>query len=183
MAKNIDEGRLAKRYARALFDLYDHDQLESAAEGLKEVADTWQQNDMLRSSMLNPSTPVKEREAVLKEITTMVVQNDERLQNFILVLLHNHRLDILPAISIEFSHRLSALKKQLSLVVTSAFPLSDEEKTDFTRSAEQQFGSLVQVDWKTDSSLLGGLVIKAGDTVLDNSVSGSLEKMRSSLLM
>ena len=182
MAKNADEGRLAKRYARALFELYKQESLDAADAALHEIAETWEQQEVFRTAMLNPSSSVTDREAVLKEVASLALANDETLASFLVVLLQNHRLSYLPAISRQFSFLLRSLKEQLSFVVTSAFPLSDEEKQSFKQSAEQQFGSLVQVEWHTDESLIGGLLVKAGDTVLDNTISGSLEKMRGSLL-
>jgi F-type H+-transporting ATPase subunit b len=68
-----------------------------------------------------------------------------------------------------------------STVVTSALPLTPEEKDAVKKDVLSKIGDQATVTFRVDPSILGGLVIRVGDKVLDGSVSGQLESLRQSL--
>jgi F-type H+-transporting ATPase subunit delta len=125
---------------------------------------------------------MKQREMVIESIALRYRQDDKRLANFFHTLLKNGRLQALPQISANFKSMLDELKKLLALEITSAFPLSDSERGEIQEKIQRDYGSLATISWKTDPEILGGLIIKYGDRLLDASVSGSLEHMRAALL-
>ena len=180
MAKG--QGIIAKRYARALFESYEAKELDAKAEALRELATTWSENAELRSTLGNPAVSNVERSEVLGQLAGMLASGDELFSNFCKLLFENRRLGELPAVSATFDALLAALKKELALQITSALPLPQGEKDKIEEHAKKEFGCLVSIDWQEDSELLGGLVVKAGDTILDGSVSSSLEQIRSTLL-
>jgi F-type H+-transporting ATPase subunit b len=65
--------------------------------------------------------------------------------------------------------------------VTSALPLSDEEQIDVKRNILDKMGAKANIEFRVDPQILGGLIIRVGDKVLDGSVSGQLEELRKSL--
>jgi F-type H+-transporting ATPase subunit b len=65
--------------------------------------------------------------------------------------------------------------------VTSALPLSDEEQADVKRNVLDKMGANSNIEFRVDPQILGGLIIRVGDKVLDGSVSGQLEELRKSL--
>ena len=175
--------RLAKRYSRALFELYDHETLEHIKWALFALRDTWLENTDLREALTNPSYPVAQRLEALREIAHHLRGDDEHFVNFLILLLRNNRLQYVPEIAVAFAALVDELHSLLNITVISAFPLSEEEKGDIVTKMRHDYSPLVSVSWEVDHDLIGGLVIKAGDMVLDGSVQGSLEKIRKSLLM
>ena len=175
--------KLAKRYARAFFELFDHSQLEWVRDSLQAFTSVWNSHLDLRDAISNPSYPVSQRMEVLREICSYAGQADERFINLLQILLGNSRMDILPELTAYFAKMVDELKAILSLKITSAFPLSDHEKGEIVSRVQNEFGKLASVQWDVDPGLIGGLVVKSGDLILDNSLRGALSKIKSSLEM
>ena len=174
-------GKIAKRYARALFESYEPSRLEDVAASLKTLSAAWESSDELRSSLLNPAVPLSERFAVIEELCRRVGKGDAAMMNFGKLLLDNGRVAALPEISSAFSLLLDLLKKRLALEVTSAFDVDSSEREQILEQVRRDFGGLASIEWKTDSALIGGLRIQAGDLLLDGSISGALADLRTSL--
>ena len=177
-----DELAVARRYARALFELYKPTELEAARDALSAVAVAWEGSIELRAAVLNPSRPLAGRVAVLRDIAAKAASGDQTLANFMAVLLENNRVSAIAEISKAFALHVDQLKKILSLEITSARPISDGEMNSLKAEIEKQYGSLSKIEWKVDAKLLGGAVVKAGDKVLDSSINGSLERLREELV-
>lgn len=98
-------------------------------------------------------------------------------QNFIKLLAENHRMALLP----EISHLFEALKADaestLEVEVLSARALSDEQAQRLTQALSKKFSREVHLHSAVDESLLGGAIIRAGDTVIDGTVRGRLAKL------
>ena len=177
------ETKIAKRYARALFDLLDPSSVESVRDALRSFSDLWLESQDLRYAISDPAYAMPQRMEVVREISSHVGQNDERFVNFLMLLLKNSRMDLLPEVAVSFDRLVNELKSILSLSVVSAFPLSESEKGEIVSRIQSEFGSMASVSWEVDPALIGGLVIKSGDLVLDNSVKGALGKIKISLSM
>ncbi|RIL10756.1 MAG: ATP synthase F1 subunit delta [Proteobacteria bacterium] len=186
MAK--DDGKVASRYARALFELCAPQDLDAVSDSLKVFVETWSTHAELRSALANPSLPLETRLQVLRDSSELVRPNDKLLANFLCVLLTNDRLGALPQVSTSFEVMLKEFKKVLALEVTSAFQLSEQEREELRRQIEKNlskegkdYSSLVSIDWKVNKGILGGLRIKAGDKLLDGSIAGSLQRIEKEL--
>jgi F-type H+-transporting ATPase subunit delta len=96
-------------------------------------------------------------------------------------MLVNDRIGALGSTITLFSQLVEQFMKVLSLEVTSAFALSDEEKrtlqSDIQKLVPAQYASLVSIAWHEDKNLIGGMIVKSGDRVLDGSLSGALERV------
>lgn len=102
-------------------------------------------------------------------------------QRFVRLLVDNRRLSLMDVILAEFR----ALKDQAEGVaeaeVVSAFPLPAEEATALMKKIETRYGRSLKPNFRVDSALIGGVIVKVGDLILDQSVRGQLERMRLSL--
>lgn len=172
----------AKKYAKALFDSVEKDSLEATRDSLKQLADAWSSSIELRAALLNPATPQSQRLAVVKDIAKLFANANQKFENFCLLLLENGRLEILPQIAEDFSKLVDTLKEVARLEITSAFPISNDEKEKILDLVRKQAGSLAAIEWQVNPELLGGLQIKSGDKLLDASLQGSLEKAKSALM-
>ena len=176
------EGKVAKRYARALFELTAVPELDRTNDALKAVAGAFSESEELRHVLLNPGIPLVQRTAVAQDVARVAGGNVAILENFVGVLLQNGRIELLGEIAKEFSALVAHVKKILALEVVSAFPLSDGERREIQERMQRDFGSLAALSWSVDPALVGGLVVKSGDLQLDGSVKGVLERARESLL-
>lgn len=172
--------KIAPRYARALFELVPESELDAVAVVLSELAAAWQESKELRNVILNPGVPVQERTAVLRGLVESSSCADI-VGNFLSLLLENRRIAALTEIHAAFAAELASVRNMLAIEITSAYPLNEDEKAAITERLRTECGSLVSVTWRQDTNLIGGFLIKTGDRVLDNTVRGSLEKIRQSL--
>ena len=177
-----DDGKLAKRYARALFELCEVPKLDQQLGALVALLALWENMPEMQNALLSRATPIEERVAVIQDVAAKVEGTDKNFVNFAALLVENERIALLPLIVKVFSKMVDTLKKTLALEITSAFPISEQERGDLKKSVESQYGSMASIDWKVDRELLGGLIVKAGDKLLDSSVKGSLERIRTELI-
>lgn len=179
---DIHRGRLAKRYARALFGACNHDELERYSEKLAEVESFYTEIPDLREALENPAYPIEQRIAVVRDLAEKVLPGEHKLAGFLSVLVENHRIALLPSVVVIFKQLIDELKKTLSLTVCSAFPLEESEKRELLEKLRREHGSLVTVEWEIDADLLGGMTVRSGDKLYDSSIRGALEQFREQLI-
>ncbi len=173
-----ESGKVAKRYARALFELCPPAEIEAMSRQLHEFAATYAENAELRAALLNPAIPLDARLEVVRDLT----RGSETVSNFISLVLSNNRLGAMAEIARTFADMVAALKKLLALEVISAFPLAEGERAEIKGRVEKEYGSLATLSWQVDRDIVGGLVIRSGDLLLDGSVRGALERAKSALV-
>lgn len=103
------------------------------------------------------------------------------VKNFITQLCNNRRLFALPAISIQFDAMVAELQKVGEVTVSSAFPMSDAETAKLAATLKRRFAQDVRVAVEVDPALMGGIVVRFGDLVIDASVRGRLNKLANTL--
>ncbi|MFT5312654.1 MAG: F-type H+-transporting ATPase subunit delta [Paraglaciecola sp.] len=169
---------IARPYAQAAFD--------SAVE-TKSIA-LWQE-------MLAFATEVANNESIqqllsgavaaekLAEIFNSVCGEQLNLQgqNLIKVLAENKRLQALPDISVLFNALKAEFDKEIDVDVTSAVKLNKKQQTAISESLEKRLARKVKLNCSVDSDLLAGVLIKAGDTVIDGSVKSKLNRLADAL--
>lgn len=106
---------------------------------------------------------------------------DEHGVNFITQCAEHKRLDALPEIYQLFHELLAVVEKTADVELISAFPLSDQEMETLAAALKKRLDSNVNINSRVDSSLIGGVVIRAGDTVIDGSVRGRLARLAEQL--
>jgi F-type H+-transporting ATPase subunit delta len=109
-------------------------------------------------------------------------QLNELGKNFIKVLVANKRLNILPEIAVLYNELRADAEKTVEAEVISAFPLTDAQQDTLVEGLKKRLGRDVTLVSKVDENLLGGAIVRAGDLVIDGSVSGQLSKLETSLL-
>ena len=106
---------------------------------------------------------------------------DARWRNFVGVLAANKRLAVLPEIAAQFEILKAEFDNEIGVEVTSASAMSAEQVAKFAEALTQRLKRRVRIDTAVDSGLIGGAVIRAGDLVIDGSLTGRLQKMASEL--
>jgi F-type H+-transporting ATPase subunit delta len=147
---------------------------------LSAFAGAWKKSEDLRETMANPAIPLDQRVSIIRDIAKSFSSTAD-LSGFLALLVENSRIAALPEIATAFSGLVDQAKHLLALEIRSAFPLDDTEKNSILARVQQDFGSLAAVSWHVDPSLIGGITVKSGDKLLDGSVRGSLERVRTLL--
>lgn len=108
-------------------------------------------------------------------------QSETALNNFATQLAENDRLALLPEIYRHYTVYKSQELKQVDAYVTSAYPLTDEQRQTLQKSLAQSQQAIVILHESVDRSLLGGATIKIGDKFTDGSVRGKLQQLKTQL--
>lgn len=138
-------------------------------------------SDVQASSMLgNPKVAVQEKASVLTAATAGNLAVP--LSNLLTTLLENGKATLLPFISDHFQRLQREHDGVIKATITSAFALSDNEKTNLVDALTKKYGKKIEVDVKVDESLIGGARVQVGDEVVHASVRDTLDKMKHALL-
>ena len=173
-----DMTTIARPYAKAAFDFaVEKEQLDQWGQMLSfaaEVANNEQIHELLTSSLSADK---------LAEVFVAVCgeQVDEFGQNLLKVMAENGRLAALPDVCAEFFVLKQEHEKEIDVEVTSATELSEQQKADISSKLETRLKRKVQLNCSVDETLLGGVIIRAGDLVIDNSARGRLDRLSDAL--
>lgn len=170
---------LARPYAKAAFEYArDHDTLDQWSDQLATVAAVSAQ-ETLQKLLANPSRTAEQQVAVLVDVCDN--QLSAPVRNFLSVLADNKRLPLLPQIADLFGKFKASHEKSVDVEVVSAFELEDEVTRKLSEALSRKLERTVNVRSTTDASLLGGVLIRAGDLVIDGSVRGRLNKLAAAM--
>lgn len=127
----------------------------------------------------NPKVSTKEKADVLFSVSGGNVH--QTLQNLTNSLIDNQRATLLPFISEHFERLQRDHEGVVKAVITSAFPLSDQDKASLVDGLAKRYGKRVEAEVAVDASLIGGARVQVGDDVIHASVRDTLDKMAASL--
>jgi len=170
---------LARPYAEAAFLMAEEkDQLEQWSGALAFLNQVTS-NELIVKIADNPKVSKKALESAMIDICQG--QLDEQGLNFVRLLIKNNRLQLAAEIAQQFEAKKAEKSGILDVVVTSAFPMSDSDKEELTNSLSGSFGKQVKISVKEDVNLIGGMIIRAGDKVIDGSLSGQIQQLANKL--
>jgi F-type H+-transporting ATPase subunit delta len=175
-------GSVSRRYARALFSLgVDNGMFEVYGRELGSMARLYESSSELRQALDNPVFRGGERRAVLDAVLPRVSQSRE-VRQFVSLLLERGRLPFLPAIAREFGRMTDDRLGQVRGKVVSAAPLDAGTVDEVRRALESRTGKKVILETEVDPELLGGVMAKVGDLVLDGTLRTQLSTLSHKLL-
>ena len=170
---------VARVYAEALFDAgKDAGKLDAIQEQLAQFDDALQESRDLQVFFYSPSFSTAEKQEGLKKAVSGA---EPELTNFLELLLEKHRMPAMTRIRKRFDHLVAEENKELEVTVTSAVELDEGIAAQIGAEIEKQTGRTVELTSNVDDSILGGLVVRVGNMVLDASVLNKLEKLRKSV--
>jgi F-type H+-transporting ATPase subunit delta len=108
-------------------------------------------------------------------------QFDEHFQNFLKVIIENHRTSALSDIYQQYTRLTVEASNSKEVSVITAFAMTEAQMTELTSSLEKRLDCKVQLVCTVDEELIGGAVIRIGDTVLDNSLVSRLTRLKDTI--
>ena len=171
---------LARPYAKAAFAFASEqgatDNWSNALQVLSAAVQDEAFSAYLNRPELTPAEQVSIFAKVLGENQTQAVSI------FLTLLADNARLALLPEIEAEYELLKSQNNNTVDVVIESAFPMTSVQEQLLTHALEKKFNAAVNVSVEVNPALIAGVVIRAGDQVIDDSALNKLEKMRTRLL-
>jgi F-type H+-transporting ATPase subunit delta len=170
----------SRRYAEAAFELAQRDDaLDTWAKDLATAAELLGDERVARV-VDNPARPFAQRRAVIDKLLAKRVS--PHAQRLVTLLSERGRLEILPAISMEYDALLKRHRGIVTAIVTTAASLTKDETKAIEQRLREMTGAQVELQTVVDDSLIGGLTVRIGDQLYDSSVRGRLERLRSQLV-
>lgn len=166
---------VARPYAQAAFDEAQKlGELKAWSEMLHAAAGATEQQDM---QAVIHSTRVSHAQLNNLMLAVCGEKVGKTAQNFIKLLVENKRLIVLPEILEMFEKLRAEAEKSVDVVVTSAFDLNEAQKQKIAAALKVRMGREIKLSCETNRELLGGVVIRAGDKVIDGSARTRLSEL------
>lgn len=166
------------RYASALFELAAEEKsAEKVGEQLGAVGAAISASDELTRLVRSPVFTSEDQAAAIAGVAAHLGIGGTAL-NFLKLVAKNRRLSALPEMIGAYKVLLRQSKGEIGGEVTSAEPLSAQQLSDLRAALKSAIGSDVQLSTRVDSSILGGLVVKVGSRMLDNSLKTKLQNLK-----
>jgi F-type H+-transporting ATPase subunit delta len=167
---------LARVYAESLFEVAkEHGKLDEVHEQLAAFTDALDENRELAVFFFSPYfSSAEKQEAIAKAISGA----REELVNFLELLVEKHRMPVIFRIRHRFDELWAEENKRLEVRLISAVELDSEIVERVQAEIERRTGRQVDLEAEVDESILGGLVLRVGNKVVDASVRNKLEKLR-----
>ncbi|MFD1382929.1 F0F1 ATP synthase subunit delta [Rhodanobacter aciditrophus] len=166
---------VARPYAKAAFEVAREQGQVAEWANMLSILATATTEPKLKNALQNPAFSAQEKATALADVCSEVIT--EQGKSYLLSLAYNKRLTLIPAIAELFEQFKLNYEKAVDVVVTSAFPMTTEQEQTLAASLGKKLDRNVNLTSETDASLIGGVVIRTGDLIIDGSVRGKLAKL------
>jgi len=167
---------IAQVYARSLFEVAkEHDKLDVVREQLGEIADAIAESHDLQVFFFSPYFSTDEK---VEGLRRALEDADESVVNFLDLLIEKHRMPALFRIRREFDALWEEENRLLPVQVTSAIELDESTVRQIGDAIGEQTGRQIELTSEVDPGILGGIVLRVGNSILDASIRNRLEKLR-----
>jgi ATP synthase F1 delta subunit len=167
---------LAQVYARSLFEVaLEQGKLDELREQLAQFAEALDEHRELAVFFFSPYFSTQEKQAGLEQA---VEGADPTLLNFLRVLIENHRMPVIFRIRHEYDRLWEEENRLLPVEITSAIELDSQTTESLGRTIGERTGRRVQLAARVDPDILGGIVLRVGNSILDASIRNRLEQLR-----
>jgi F-type H+-transporting ATPase subunit delta len=176
----VQESTIAKRYASALADLAEEGKnLDKVGEDLSRFLELIQVTPGLNALLNSPATP---QSAQHKVVDAFMDGGAEQVTgNFLRILVTKRRLSAIAGIVSSYIRNVEERSGRITAYVTSATALVKKHEDSLVASLSGMTGKKVQLDVSTDSTLLGGVVLRVGSVMMDYSLRGQLNRLKSQM--
>lgn len=171
----IELATLARPYAEAVFKRAKETKASGEWSDMLSLLAVVMQEESLSLAVDNPNVEREEFVRLLLDICEG--QINEEGENFVRLLIANNRLDLIQHISRIYEDLRAEDEGYVDVKVKTAYSLSKKDQSNLSKSLEKHLDRDVRLQIEEDNSLIGGVWIRAGDTVIDGSVLGQLQQL------
>jgi F-type H+-transporting ATPase subunit delta len=172
---------IARRYAQALFDIAQRDGIvEKIEQDLDTIDAAVRSTPMLLRVLRAPTIPRERKKALLTQIFGQGVT--ALTARFLALLVDRRRENVLPQVNPEFKKLSYQHRNLLPVTVQVATRMTPEERQQLTEALSRRTGKTVELQEEVEPSLMGGAVLRLGDTIIDGSVAGHLRRLRQRMI-
>ena len=173
--------QLAATYAQAVFELAaGRNALDQVENELRHVEETIRGQADLATLMYHPRVPAAAKKETVEKVFGAGLTAFVR--NFLFLLIDKRRESALPAIVRQYIKLANQARNIMEAEVTSAMPLTQEEEERLRGKLSQVTGRTILLKPSVDPSILGGVIVKIGDKLIDGSVVRQLKALEKALL-
>jgi F-type H+-transporting ATPase subunit delta len=170
-----------RRYAVALLDVaVEGNFLDKVTEDLQKIQEVLAGSRQLVMALKSPLINVDLKSRIFEEIFSKEIS--EKTMIFIKLLAHKKRANLLGGVITEFNALIDERNGVINADVKSAVKMSDEQAKELVNGLSVRTGKKIRARMSLDESLIGGVTVKIGDTILDGSISHQLQMLRKSLV-
>jgi F-type H+-transporting ATPase subunit delta len=167
---------IAQVYARALFEVAaEHDKIDLVREQLGEFAEALNDSHELQMFFFSPYFSTDEKQEGLRQTVT---EADESFLNFLSLLLENHRMPVIFRVRREYDRLWREANQLLAVSITSAVELDPSVAERVGDEIGRQTGRTVELTSAVDPEILGGIVVRVGNSIIDASIRTRLDNLR-----
>jgi F-type H+-transporting ATPase subunit delta len=167
---------LARVYGRSLFEVAEEqDKVDVLREQLGQFADALEQNRELKLFFFSPYFSTIEKQQALSGLLDGA---DAAFVGFLNLLIENHRMPVIARVRREYERLWAELNRVLPVQVTSAIELDEATTQSIGQSIGQSTSRKVTLSTRVDPDILGGIVVRVGNSILDASIRSRLEQLR-----
>ncbi len=173
---------VARRYAKALLTLGKEDgKYKEYGEGLSGFAALLEREPELKDALLNPVHSREDRHKLLLRILELL-KMAPMVSNLLKLMFDKHRLNAVAGVALAYQDLVDAVEKVSRAKVKAAIFLDEATTKRLRKTLEKLTGGTVVMEVEEDPSILGGIVARVGDLVLDGSVRSQIQSLRESLI-
>jgi F-type H+-transporting ATPase subunit delta len=173
---------VARRYAKALLTMGREDgKYQEYGEGLSGFAHLLEREPELRDALLNPIHSREDRRKLLLRMIELL-QLPPLVSNLLQLLLDKHRLNVVDGVAQAYQEMVDEVENVSRARVKAAIVLDDATQDRLRQVLSKLTGSTVVMEVEEDPNIIGGIVAKVGDLVLDGSVRSQINSLRESLI-
>lgn len=171
---------IANRYAEALFQIGEEEnKTDNLYNELKEVSSLVATNKELNNVMKSPLVSKAEKIQLVDALFADKVDND--LKNFLKVLIEKGRITSLKSIEATYKELLNKKNNILEGYVISAVPMADEKIKELQDELSKKYNKNVTLENKVDKNILGGVLVRLGNTEIDGTIKTRLDGLKNQL--
>jgi F-type H+-transporting ATPase subunit delta len=177
----ISDRKVARRYASALFSTARKaGKTEAIQRDLESLLSLWQRIPALRRALESPRVSGERKRALIDR--TLRPNLEALTVSFLNLLVRKRREELLDAVQEEFRRQADDARGLVRAEATIALPLDKNEQAELHASLEAHTGKTIELTVNVDPAILGGVLVRLQDTVIDGSVRGALERLRAQML-
>jgi F-type H+-transporting ATPase subunit delta len=167
---------LARVYGRSLFEVaLEKGRLDEIREQLGQIADALRENRDLAVFFFSPYFSSAEKQ---QSLAGLLDGADEILINFLKLLIENHRMPVIFRVRSEYQRLWDEENKTLPVQITSAIALDQQTTENLGKTIGERTGRKVTLSARVDPDILGGIIVRVGNSILDASIRNRLEQLR-----